>query len=311
MAASGKWIDGIDAETPVDKAARRSLEPRLTIVAQSLSLAAHLADHDIEHVHRLRVATRRAHAAVKLYRDCLPDKTARWMKKRLKKIRRAAGDARDLDVLAIRLAEEYGEPVAPIVEFICQERARVQPAILQIADRCRRDDRFIRKMSKLQDGIHEPKNGDDSQDQPATFGKWVTAKLAKLNEAFLAAMPDETSDARALHQFRIRAKALRYAIELVAPAFGPELKEDLYPIVEDLQEKLGRVQDHVTAKQLFETWTTENPGEERRTMLCELAEAEARRIEQETEEFHNWWRDERAERVRAILASATSHLAAT
>src|SRR6476646_47415 len=201
MAASGKWIEGIDADTPVDKAARGSLEPRLTIVAQSLPLAAHLAEQDIEHVHRLRVATRRANAAVKLYRDCLPEKTARWMKKRLKKIRRAAGDARDLDVLAVRLAEDYGDPVAPIVEFIRGVRASVQPAILQVADRCRRDDRFIRKTSKLHDGIHEFKNGDESQDQPSAFGKWATAKLAKLNDEFLAAMPDESSDVVALHQF--------------------------------------------------------------------------------------------------------------
>ena len=49
MAASGKWIEGLDAQTPIDKASRRSLEPRLTIVAQFLPLAAHLAEHDIEH----------------------------------------------------------------------------------------------------------------------------------------------------------------------------------------------------------------------------------------------------------------------
>src|SRR2546421_3740321 len=100
MASSSKWIEGIGPETRIEEAARRSLEPRLAAVGHYLPMAAHLAEHDVEHVHRLRVATRRAVAALKLYRKLLPKKPARWMKKRLRKIRRAAGDARDLDVLA-------------------------------------------------------------------------------------------------------------------------------------------------------------------------------------------------------------------
>jgi CHAD domain-containing protein len=310
MAASGKWIEGLDAQTPIDKASRRSLEPRLTIVAQCLPLAAHLAEHDIEHVHRLRVATRRATAAVKLYRDCLPDRSARWMKKRLKKIRRAAGDARDLDVLAVRLAEEYGDRVRPLVELIGTERTAVQPAILKIAERCRREDSFIRKTSKLHDGIHPPKDAGDS-DESNVFGKWASEQLGNLADEFLSAMPGESSDVAALHQFRIRAKALRYAIELVAPAFGPELREDLYPMVEELQERLGRLQDHVTAKQRFEKWAETNKDDRCGTLLRELAEAEAGRVTLEKEEFHNWWCEDRVGRVRSVLASATSQVPAT
>src|SRR4051794_41529286 len=106
MAASGKWVEGIGPETPVEEAARKSLEPRLAAVARCLPLAAHLAEHDVEHVHRLRVATRRACAALKLYRELLPGKEARWLKRRLRKVRKAAGDARDLDVLSQRLLAE-------------------------------------------------------------------------------------------------------------------------------------------------------------------------------------------------------------
>src|SRR2546423_3589961 len=111
MASSGKWIDGLHADSAVEDAARRSLEVRLATVAHYLPLAAHLAEHDIEHVHRLRVATRRAAAALKLYRDRLPQKDARWGKKQLRKIRRAAGEVRDLDVLIARLRREDGAHV--------------------------------------------------------------------------------------------------------------------------------------------------------------------------------------------------------
>ena len=100
MGPSGKWIDGIRADASVVDAARVSLAARLTAVAHWLPLAAYHSSQDSEHVHRLRVSTRRAVAALKLYRDWLPSGHFRWVKGRLKMIRRAAGEARDLDVLA-------------------------------------------------------------------------------------------------------------------------------------------------------------------------------------------------------------------
>src|SRR3954452_6464358 len=109
MSSSGKWVDGLGTDTTVSDASRCSLVVRLAVVAHTLPLAAHLSEHDIEHVHRLRVATRRAAAALKLYRDWLPQKSARWFKKRLRQIRRAAGEARDLDVLIQKLQHEAGE----------------------------------------------------------------------------------------------------------------------------------------------------------------------------------------------------------
>lgn len=310
MAASGKWIEGIGGQTSVEEAARRSLEPRLAAVVRCLPVAAHLAEHDIEHVHRLRVATRRAVAALDLYDESLASKPARWMKKRLRQIRRAAADARDLDVLAIRLAQEYGEAAATIVELITAQRATVRPAIVKIADRCLRDDRFIRKISKLLDGVRMPTLQDHSEQEPAEFGHWAAEQLSKLAPAFLAAMPGQTSDVAALHQFRIRAKELRYAIELVAPVFGPELRDDLYPMIEELQERLGRVQDHVTARQLFQKLASKESSDPRRQILCELADAEARRMTQKVDDFHGWWTGDRDQRVRAALAAATSPLQA-
>src|SRR3954454_15518570 len=149
MATSGKWIEGIGPETTVTDAARRSLELRLAVVAHMLPLAAHLAEHDIEHVHRLRVATRRAAAALKLYRDWLPQKSARWTKKRLRQIRRAASEARDLDVLIQRLHRESDPKAEPIVSFLAAKRLTAQPNIINLAEEMRRDDRFVRKSARL------------------------------------------------------------------------------------------------------------------------------------------------------------------
>src|SRR4051794_39667523 len=203
MAASGKWIDGIGPETTVAEAASRSLEPRLAVVAHYLPLAAHLAEHDIEHVHRLRVSTRRAAAALKLYRDSLPKKTTRWIKKRLRQIRRAASEARDLDVLMQRLQRESDVEAEPIVRFLAGKRAALQPSIVELADKMRRDDRFIRKAARLFGKI-DLSNQDGESASPEQLGDWAPQQFAKFRSAFIELLPNGSDDIAALHQFRIR-----------------------------------------------------------------------------------------------------------
>lgn len=304
MGPSGKWIDGICPDGSVGDAARLSLAARVPAVAHWLPLAAHHADQDVEHVHRLRVSTRRAVAALRLYREWLPRKQARWVKRRLKRIRRAAGEARDLDVLAERMQRDYGERAAAVLPKIAAERAAVQPAVVQVAERCRRDDRFVRKTGKLLDGIRPP-NEDLAATQSACFRDWAAEQLAKTAAPFFAALPGDTADMAALHQFRIRAKALRYAMELLAPAFGPELRDELYPIAEQLQERLGQINDHVAARDRLRAWAAASDAAQQK-WLCELAESEATRFADDLREFHVWWTAERVESLRTgLLPQAT------
>lgn len=298
MLPSGKWIDGIDADGGVGDAARRSLEARLTAVARALPLAAHLAHHDIEHVHRLRVATRRAIAALKLYRDWLPRKPARWLKKRLRKIRRAAGDARDFDVLGARLRRDYGPRAMPAVEIIARQRAAVQSAIVRVAERCRRRDRFVRKTSKLLERIETTHH--DGQ-APESFRPWAASQLAASANAFFDCLPDDTADTAALHQFRIRAKELRYTMELAVAAFGPEMRSEQYPVVEELQERLGKVQDHVAAMTRLADWAGDAAHAQQQVLLRDLAEEERERLGDAVADFQDWWTSERAAALRTGL----------
>ena len=53
---------------------------------------------DIEHIHRMRVASRRLRAALPLFKSCFPKKKFRMWMQELQKITRALGDARDTDV---------------------------------------------------------------------------------------------------------------------------------------------------------------------------------------------------------------------
>jgi CHAD domain-containing protein len=297
MASSGKWIDGIGPDTSVADAARRSLETRLAVVAHILPLAAHLADHDIEHVHRLRVATRRAAAALKLYRDWLPHKTRRWFKKELRRIRQAAGEARDLDVLVERLRRESRAQAEPVVQFLAQKRKAVQPDIVELADEIRRDDRFVRKAARLFRKIPEPHHEDGSE----RLSEWAPEQLAKFREAFVELLPKVSEDVAALHQFRISCKALRYAIELLAPAFDSQLRDEVYPQVEELQERLGKITDHIAARRLFAEWEEHNANHTPRVGTSYL-EAEKAREAEDLKGFRAWWTAERAASFEHLLA---------
>jgi CHAD domain-containing protein len=303
MGPSGKWLDGINPDASVIDAARRSLSARLTAVAHWLPLAAYHATQDVEHVHRLRVSTRRAVAALRMYRDCLPPKTFRWVKRRLKKIRRAAGEARDLDVLAQRFERDGGERMAPVLCIVKDRRAAAQPAIIEIAEKCRRADRFVRKIGNLLDGIRLPEVGTQNG-QPQTFREWARTQLTCMADAFLVDMPIGSHDPADLHQFRIRGKAVRYGIELLAPAFQPDLRSECYPIVEELQERLGAINDHVIAVGRLSQWREEVDDPSLDALWTELIESERGSIARLIENFHHWWTPELIEALQVGLSRA-------
>jgi CHAD domain-containing protein len=301
MGPSSKWLTVIEPDASVADVAKLSLEARLTAVAHHLPLAAYHAEQDPEHVHRLRVSTRRAGAVLELYRDWLPVKRSKWIKKRLKKIRRAAGEARDLDVLSVRIAQEYGERAAPIAPIVAEERSKVQSDIVQIAERSRRDDRFVRKTARLIESIEPPEEIQALPNRPS-FRDWAGEQLEHVAESFFESIPADTSDMAALHQFRIRAKSLRYAMELLAAAFGPELREVHYPVVEEVQERLGRINDHVTARDRFRTWAAEGKFAAQKDLLCELAEDELALLSDKLRDFRDWWTPSMAEELSHKLA---------
>jgi hypothetical protein len=95
--ASKKWIEGIEASTPLVEAAELVLDNRLSAVERLVPLARKKAHEDDEHVHDLRVAARRAAAAVRIFAPCFGGGVAKT-RRSLKRLRRAASNARECDV---------------------------------------------------------------------------------------------------------------------------------------------------------------------------------------------------------------------
>jgi CHAD domain-containing protein len=299
MAPLSKWIDGLSADGSVRDAARVSIEARLATVAYWLPLAARPVDEDLERVHQLRVATRRAIAAIKLYRDWLPKAKRRWFTKRLKAIRQAAGNARDLDVLLKHLQKEHGGEHPEVEQLLTHVRAATQPEIVAIADRCHADNRFQFKSYKLLGRIKPFDEVAAAAD--ASFLTWAGSRLHAVAEKFFDAEPVGDADWSAFHEFRIVGKKLRYTMELVAPAFGSNLREKQYPIVQKLQEKLGNINDFVVACEILQKLREKSSDSATKNQLDTLIGEQDLSRDRAIADFRAWWTADRAAALRADL----------
>lgn len=242
--SDGKWIAGLRADMPLTDAARVVLAARFEVVRQHLPLAAEKPYEDSEYVHQLRVGTRRAGVALKVFADCLPRKHLKAARESLRTIRRAAGDARDWDVFIHSLSAARplntvaGKPALDfLLGYALGERSAAQERLVEAATVAGPD--FVAESTLLPDRVSEPDEGAPSP----TFGTIAFAYFDDLLADFTASVRADPTAPADLHRLRIRGKQLRYAIEIFADCFAPALKDQLYPAVEALQEHLGGLQD--------------------------------------------------------------------
>ncbi len=242
--ADGKWVPGLTPEMSVADAARTVLATRFEVVRQCLPLAVEKPYDDPEHVHQLRVGTRRSGAALRMFADCLPRKHLRSAKQSLRTLRRAAGDARDWDVFlqglsaAKPLTGAAGKPALDfLVGYAMGERSAAQ---VRLADAvAAAGPAFAEESAALPAAVHEPR----CENPPANFGDLAAGQFGTLLQAFDEAVRANPTEPAALHQLRILGKRTRYALEIFADCFPPEFKETVYPAVERVQELLGEIQD--------------------------------------------------------------------
>lgn len=287
--SNSKWIEGLRPEGPVSKAARKTLRRRLRTVWDALVDAVEQGQENAENVHQLRVATRRGRAALHGYGELLPQRKAAWIEKQLKRVRRAAGEARDLDVMIDRLGDRAdAERLRPLIERLQELRDGAQRPIADVFRKlCKRN--FPRRVKRLLRKIHAPQHG-----REATFLAWARIGLSRNVEAFFTTGDGDLNDIAALHQFRIEGKQLRYAMEYFGAAFGPEVRERLYPEIERVQGLLGLVNDHASAIEYFEARRADWGDDGVATLLDGLVADERAGLSEARQEFFRWWTPQRA-----------------
>jgi CHAD domain-containing protein len=293
--AAGKWISDLTTTTPVANAARHALTARLEVVRDYLPLALHEADKDLEHVHQLRVGTRRARAALDIFALCLPQKTCKTAKKLLRGLRRAAGEARDWDVFVAGLVSwegRRGGREKPGLDYLIGYGSAMRTAAQAHLEQAAADypfsfDRFL---AETVAAVHRPPAGG-----PRTLADLARPLLAGLLRELEEAASGDLNDYVHLHRVRIVGKRLRYAMEVFADCFAAPFREEFYPAVEQMQEILGNANDsHVASLRLAALaarlqvvlpaeWKRYRPGIEK------LLRHHEERLPRERAHFEEWW----------------------
>jgi CHAD domain-containing protein len=294
--ADGKWITDLTSMTAVADAARRTLAMRLESVREGMGRVLRAPARDPEPIHQLRVSTRRAGAAVSLFRVCLPDKPFRLARRQLRRIRQAAGAARDWDVLLHSMAQSDHQPDRQrpawdlLIGYAVAQRESAQVHLE--AFRRRFPFAFDRLLAETVAAVRKPHPETNAITLLDLAGPMLTVLVHRLREA----ASGDLHDFDHLHQVRIAGKRLRYAMEVFAYCFSSEFRENLYTQVEEMQEILGHANDsHVARGRLItlrnwlravrpQEWRRYRPG------IDALLRNHQERLPQARQWFIDWWK---------------------
>lgn len=291
--ADAKWISDLASTMAFSTAARRVLEVRLGAVAERLPLALLHADEDREHVHQLRVSTRRAGAAARIFGECIGSSEERVIKKSLKRIRRAAGAARDWDVFQEMIAAKMVRatvPHKPAYDFLLGygqgQRALAQTHLDSLARLA--EGKYTSAVAKALAALDKTPILD-------SFRSHAVPRLTTLLHELDAAAARDLEDYENLHQVRILGKQLRYAMEIFASCFDSDFREAIYPAVEEMQEILGHANDSAVAIQRLQEirlrleMTQPKEWSRFRAGILSLQRSHLRKLPQQRTLFMKWW----------------------
>jgi CHAD domain-containing protein len=249
-------VDGVDADTPVGVAARRTLASRLYDVrALEEAVALHRSE---DGVHDMRVATRRLRAALMLFaRQALEPERFE-----VKRLGGALGGVRDVHVQLTWLDGALDERAAaevPGVRALRDERRVLlgerEDALRPVLDRWRAE-----VAARVEHAIGDV--GGDGRLGGRPMRATLRRRLRKLEPLVDEAIA--SPDARTAHTLRIAVKKLRYHAELLEPALPDEVPPILTALV-PMQELLGTLHDHDVHVELTTRWLprareAERPG---------------------------------------------------
>ena len=267
------------------------------------------ADEDPEHVHQLRVSTRRAAAALRIFADCLPKKAFKMARKALRRMRRAAGAARDWDVFLVGISRRPARKAAAeragldfLVGVAQGERMAAQVALIETSKKKALDlDAFVHKTVNA---VAIPAGVPARYTLRDLAVSVLTEELTRLEHA----AQGDLDDYMQLHQVRIQGKRLRYAMEVFASCFDRAFRDELYPAVEEMQEMLGQANDsHValeTLKAVRDRVQAATPPLWKRYQrgIESMIQFHERMLPQKRNQFLKWWRKWRSEK-RACQAA--------
>jgi CHAD domain-containing protein len=259
---------------------RKELAKRLELLKDAAARGVLGGDDDA--IHDVRVSARRLEAFLATWRDVLGARSRRRSARRLRRLRRALGETRQLEVHAARLEARLVEAPRPArlataglatrwASEIALGRGRAaKRAVPKRLERiARASGRAARRLeARIAEGL------------PAATLASARAAIAGERARTRIAAALRSGDDATLHAARIALKKWRYAAESLGAVTGATPGVDL-SAHRALQERLGEIHDLATLGEALERWiaerTTRWTGPQAAALAALLAELRADR----------------------------------
>ena len=252
--AKAREISGLDCEAEAVAGIRLVLSARLKEMCEFREAA--LDWSKIKGVHDMRVASRRLRSAIRDFSPWLRGRKLHRTINKLKKIADALGTVRDQDV-AIKALEELMED-APAglgvgLNWFAQRRRALRDKARHELTGTIETDALVKLQaefdSALEEGIKEPRRrkGKGAERESASVVSFRRAGREIIEREFreleeLSGSLYRPLKSKPLHEMRISAKRLRYAIELFATCWGDRVLSFADEVAE-MQTSLGELHD--------------------------------------------------------------------
>jgi len=226
-------------------------------------------------VHELRVATRRASAAVDVVRALVPRRCRRWLKRSLRKLRRAAGRVRDLDLMA-------GAGLVPaLVKVVARRRTRAGRQLQAFASRF--------PVGVWRKAAGEAVTGVAGAASAAVVHREVDRRLRSITARFVKRADRRLRHERSIHRLRIAGKKLRYALEVSASIVPVSRGDEGEVLLRRIQDRFGTAMDHAVVAASLRGWADEEADSGRRRAVLAAHERTSKQARKAKRACLDWW----------------------
>lgn len=296
----------------------RLLLMRLQAVFRYLPLVERFSGWDTEFVHQLRVQCRRGEAALALFRNWLPETQYERWRNRLRDYRRAATQAREMDVMLERLKHaaqkrkkgssgdfhRQSQKEKSVRRDLTREEAAFCEQLRYI--RFKAQKRLVRVIRSVDPHLYQKQvasllksmrwRGDGVEPTWAKISE--IQGLAMLRKLVSAAKRASSSDRdaqgnriyRRLHRMRIAGKKLRYVLDISKRGDGWMPEPRVQKVLTTMQAKLGAINDHVSAAGLVSRLRRKSKCARLIEYLTNMQHIEEQCAERLMQAFIRWWK---------------------
>ena len=176
---------------------------------------------DVDEIHDLRVATRRARTAAKIFADAVDPDALRRVRRELTRLSDRLGDVRDIDVMLETVSKARptdDDGLGPLRETWKQERDDAGKRLREELETGRYG-RFLQRIADLGDPSRAV-SPDDGEPPLLVRHNAPTAIWAAFGHLLAFDIDPAAPDPLRVHRMRIAAKRLRYTIEMFEDALG-------------------------------------------------------------------------------------------